>query len=704
MKKKEAQQRIKQLRLELETHNYNYYVLNNPVITDFEYDILMNELQQLENMFPEFQSPDSPTQKVGSDLVQSHNQANNNNAPTGSNATPAAAGIPQGFQQVEHKNPMLSLANTYDANELYAFNERIAKATDKPFTYNCELKFDGTAICLTYINGELARALTRGDGTVGDDVTLNVKKIKSIPHKLKAESGYPAEFEIRGEIYMPYEAFDKLNYQRELDEETPFANPRNAAAGSLKLLDSNQVAERGLECTLYHLIVPTAQAAAQPSTQVPAEAVTHSQALKMAASWGLPVSEYSQECSNVEEILEFINGWDTKRKALPFATDGIVIKVNQLDLQRSLGFTAKSPRWATAYKFKAEEALTKLLSIDYQVGRTGAITPVANLEPVQLSGTIVKRASLHNADQMEMLDIHIGDYVYVEKGGEIIPKITRVEPGKRTADAAKAEFPKVCPDCGAQLVKYEDEAKSFCPNSDLCPMQQKGKFIHFIGRKAMNINAGEATIEQLYSKGYIKELSDLYKLTAEQLSTLDKWKEKSVANFLKSIEESKQNPFHKVLFGLGIRFIGETTAKNLSGSLKNIDNLINATREELLAIEEVGDKLADSLLSYFADPAHLKMIGELKEAGLQMSENEAGKVSLSEKLCGKTLVVSGVFSVSREDLKKYIESHGGKIGSSITGKTDYMVAGEKSGDSKLQKAQKLGVQVISEDELYKMTQ
>lgn len=700
MKKKEAQQRIKQLRLELETHNYNYYVLNNPVITDFEYDILMQELQQLESVFPEFQSPDSPTQKVGSDLSQSHN---------GNPSLFPNSQAPQGFQQVAHKNPMLSLANTYDANELYAFNERIAKATDKPFTFNCELKFDGTAICLTYINGVLTRALTRGDGTVGDDVTQNVKQIASIPQKLKEGSGYPQEFEIRGEIYMPYEAFDKLNYQRELDEDPPFANPRNAAAGSLKLLDSKQVAERGLECTLYHLIVPAtlAEAITQTTSSATANssaATTHSEALKMAARWGLPVSEYSKECMNVEEIIEFINEWDTKRKALPFATDGIVIKVNQLDLQRSLGFTAKSPRWATAYKFKAEEALTQLLSIDYQVGRTGAITPVANLEPVQLSGTIVKRASLHNVEQMELLDIHIGDYVYVEKGGEIIPKITRVEPQKRSVQAAKAVFPEFCPDCGAKLVKYEDEAKSFCPNSDHCPMQQKGKFIHFIGRKAMNINAGEATIEQLYSKGYIKELSDLYKLTAEQLSTLDKWKEKSVANFLKSLEESKQNPFHKVLFGLGIRFIGETTAKNLSGSLKNIDNLINATREELLAIEEVGEKLADSLLSYFADPAHLKMIQELKDAGLQMSESDEGKVSLSDKLFGKTLVVSGVFSISREDLKKYIEAHGGKIGSSITGKTDYMVAGEKSGDSKLQKAQKLGVQVISEDELYKMTQ
>ncbi len=672
MNKKEAKQRIEALRKELDAHNHNYYVLNNPVITDFEYDILMSELQQLEKLYPEFSSADSPTQKVGSDL--------------------SGNGVQQNFMQVAHKYPMLSLANTYDTNELYAFNERIAKSTDKPYTFNCELKFDGTAICLTYINGTLARALTRGDGSVGDDVTLNVKQISSIPHKLKEGSGYPAEFEIRGEIYMPYEAFDRLNYQRELDEDAPFANPRNAASGSLKLLDSNMIAGRGLECTLYHLIAPELNID------------THTQALRMAASWGLPVSEYSRECNNVEEIIAYINEWDTKRKALPFATDGIVIKVNQLDMQRSLGFTAKSPRWATAYKFKAEEALTQLLSIDYQVGRTGAITPVANLEPVQLSGTIVKRASLHNADQMELLDIHLGDYVYVEKGGEIIPKITRVEAGKRAPEAIRAIFPKYCPDCGTPLVKDEDEAKSFCPNSDACPMQQKGKFIHFIGRKAMNINAGEATIEQLYSKGYIKDLSDLYKLSEKELSTLDKWKEKSVSKFLKSIEESKQNPFHKVLFGLGIRFIGETTAKNLAGAFGNIDNLINATREELLATEEVGEKLADSLLGYFADPEHIRIINELKVAGLNFSENKDGQVLLSEKLTGKTFVVSGVFSVSREDLKRYIEAHGGKIGSSISGNTDYLVAGEKSGESKMQKALKLGVQVISEEQLYNITE
>ena len=672
MKKKEAKQRIETLRRELETHNHNYYVLNNPVISDFEYDVLMNELQQLEKMYPEFMSADSPTQKVGSDL------------PSGE--------LQQGFLQYAHKYPMLSLSNTYDLGELYAFNERIAKATDKPYSYNCELKFDGTAICLTYSNGELVRALTRGDGTIGDDVTLNVKQIASIPHKLKEGSGYPAEFEIRGEIYMPYEAFDKLNYQRDLDEEPPFANPRNAAAGSLKLLDNSLIASRGLECTLYHLISPDM------------EFTTHAQALKVAASWGLPVSEYSRECNSIDEIASYINEWDIRRKSLPFATDGIVIKINQLDLQRSLGFTAKSPRWATAYKFKAEEALTRLISIDYQVGRTGAITPVANLEPVQLSGTTVKRASLHNADQMEMLDIHLGDYVYVEKGGEIIPKITRVELSKRAVECIKAVFPKNCPDCGTPLVKDEDEAKSFCPNSDLCPMQRKGKFIHFISRKAMNINAGEVTIEQLYSKGYIRELSDLYKLTRKELATLDKWKEKSISNFLSSLEESKQNPFHKVLFGLGIKYIGETTAKNLAAAFGSIDNMMKATKEELLSIEEVGEKLADSLIGYFKDPVHLRVIEELKEAGLIFNENADAKHLLSDKLAGKTLVVTGIFTTSREELKKYIESHGGKIGSAISGNTDYIVAGEKSGGSKMQKAQKLGIKVISEDELYNITE
>jgi len=585
---------------------------------------------------------------------------------------------------------MLSLSNTYNIGEIEDFAERVSKGTSLPFTFSCELKFDGTAICLTYRNGTLFRALTRGDGTVGDDVTRNVLQIPSIPKKLKEGTGYPYEFEIRGEIYMPYKAFDKLNRQRELDEEPPFANPRNAASGSLKLLDPQAVKGRGLECTLYHLLTDEPVAA------------EHTQSLKIAASWGLPVSEHIRECSTIEDIEQYIAYWDTERKNLPFATDGIVIKVNQLAVQSSLGYTAKSPRWATAYKFKPEEALTKLVSIDYQVGRTGAITPVANLEPVQLSGTRVKRASLHNWEQMKLLDIHIGDYVYVEKGGEIIPKITRTAPEKREFDIIDVEFPKNCPVCGTPLVKDEEEAKHFCPNTDMCPPQIKGKFIHFVGRKAMDINAGEATVEQLYNKGYIKVLSDLYKLTKEQLLTLDKWKEKSAENFLKSISESRKVPFERVLFALGIRYIGETTAKNLAQEFGSIHAIAGATREQLLATEEVGEKLADSILAYFKDENHLGIIAELQESGLQMRTDRSGKIIDSEVLKGKTIVISGNFSISRDEMKTLIERHSGKAGSSISGNTDYLVAGDKSGPAKLAKAEKLGIKIISEEEFFNM--
>ena len=676
MKKKEAKERIALLVAELDRHNHNYYVLNSPEITDFQYDLLMLELQQLEKMFPEFAAEDSPTRRVGSDIL-----------PHG--RVPDSSPLAQ-FEQYPHKYPMLSLANTYDIAELDEFNGRIAKTTDLPYTFSCELKFDGTAICLTYRNGILARALTRGDGTKGDDVTRNVMQIPSVPHTLIQGSGYPEEFEIRGEIYMPYRAFDKLNQKRVQEEEQPFANPRNAASGSLKLLDPKTVKGRGLECTLYHLITE------EPVAQ------THLEALRKAASWGLPVSEFAQECTGIAQVEKFIEQWDSKRKTLPYATDGIVIKVNQLPLQASLGFTAKSPRWATAYKFKPEEALTKLLSIDYQVGRTGAITPVANLEPVQLSGTKVKRASLHNADQMQILDIHIGDYVYVEKGGEIIPKITRVAPEKRGFDITEAVFPSICPECGTPLVKDEDEARHFCPNSDSCPPQIKGRFIHFIGRKAMDINAGEATIEQLYSRGYIRHLNDLYTLTPTQLLTLDKWKEKSVANFLDSLEKSRSVPFERVLFALGIRYIGETTAKNLAAEFKNMDALAAATREQLLATEDVGEKLADSLLEYFADEEHLGIIRKLREAGLQMEIDSNGKTIESQILEGKTIVISGNFTISRDDMKALIERHSGKVGSSISGSTAYMVAGEKCGPSKLAKAEKLGIQIISEEEFYKL--
>ncbi len=676
MKKKEAKERIAMLVAELNRHNHNYYVLNAPEISDFQYDLLMLELQQLEKLFPEFAAQDSPTRVVGSDILPD-------------NSTYSTTPLQQ-FEQYPHKYPMLSLANTYDMGELAAFNERIAKTTDSEYTFSCELKFDGTAICLTYKDGKLFRALTRGDGTVGDDVTNNVMQISSIPHTLLPGSGYPNEFEIRGEIYMPYKAFDKLNHQRELEEEQPFANPRNAASGSLKLLDPKIVKGRGLECTLYHLLTP------EPV------APTHLESLQAAAKWGLPVSPHARECATLQEIEKFIGYWDMERKNLPFATDGIVIKINQLDLQTSLGYTSKSPRWATAYKFKPEEALTKLVSIDYQVGRTGAITPVANLEPVQLSGTKVKRASLHNAEQMQLLDIHIGDYVYVEKGGEIIPKITRVAPEKRGFDIMEVVFPSVCPVCGTPLVKDEDEAKHFCPNSDACPPQIKGKFLHFIGRKAMDINAGEATIEQLYNKGYINVLSDLYKLTPDKLLTLEKWKEKSVANFLDSLQKSRKVPFERVLFALGIRYIGETTAKNIAAEFKNMDNIASATKEQLLATDEVGDKLADSIMAYFRDENHLKLIAELKEAGLQMEVDESGKIIESENLKGMTIVISGNFTISRDDMKALIGRHQGKVGSSISGNTTYMVAGDKCGPSKLEKAAKLGVSIISEDEFYNL--
>lgn len=667
MNKSEAKIRIAELSAELERHNHNYYVLNSPEITDFQYDLLMMELIGLEKKYPQFALSTSPSHKVGSDL-----------APT------------EQFEQYAHKYPMLSLSNTYSIAEIEEFGDRISKGTSLPFTYSCELKFDGTAICLTYRNGKLYRALTRGDGTMGDDVTRNVLQIPSIPQTLKEGSQYPDEFEIRGEIYMPYKAFDKLNRQRELVGEPPFANPRNAASGSLKLLDPKSVKGRGLECTLYHLLTDSPVAA------------EHTESLKIAASWGLPVSEHMRECRTMDEIEQYISFWDTERRNLPYATDGIVIKVNQLPVQTSLGYTAKSPRWATAYKFKPEEALTKLLSIDYQVGRTGAITPVANLEPVQLSGTKVKRASLHNWEQIKLLDIHIGDYVYVEKGGEIIPKITRTAPDKRGFDIVEVEFPKVCPECGTPLVKDEEETKHFCPNSDSCPPQIKGKFIHFAGRKAMDINVGEATIEQMYTKGYIKVLSDLYKLGREQLLTLDKWKDKSADNFLKSISESRKVPFERVLFALGIRYIGETTAKNLASEFGSISALASATREQLLSTEEVGEKLADSIITYFKDERHLKVIMELEQAGIQMKADKSNKTIVSETLKGMTIVISGNFTISRDDMKALIESHSGKVGSSISGNTTYMVAGDKCGPSKLEKANRLGIPIVNEMEFKEM--
>ncbi len=674
MEKAQAYIRAQELRGILAEANRSYYVDNSPTLSDYEFDMLLKELEALEKDYPELKTEDSPTQKVGSDLKNS-------------------------FEQFPHRYPMLSLGNTYDMDEVRAFAERAAKGIGNSFTYSCELKFDGTAICLTYTDGKLTRALTRGDGTVGDDVTKNIKYISNIPQELKTPEGFvptlmqsqpwPDEFEIRGEIYMPWAAFDRLNEERSKDDEQPFANPRNAASGSLKLIDSKMVAGRGLECTLYHVL----------GEDLPYQ--THDQALKSAASWGLPVSDKRRICKSIDEIEEFINHWDTERKNLPFATDGIVIKVNELPYQEELGYTAKFPRWAVAYKFKAEQALTKLLSIDYQVGRTGAITPVANLEPVQLSGTIVKRASLHNADQMDILDIHIGDYVYVEKGGEIIPKITGVEMSRRGGDVRKPHFPEICPDCGAKLVRDDQEAKSFCPNQSGCPTQIKGKLVHFLSRKAMNVIAGEATIEQLYNKALVWNVADFYELKKEHLLTLDGWKEKSAERFLKSLEESRKVPFERVLYALGIRYVGETTAKSVARHFGNIEAIEKADLETLLNVDDVGNVIAESIYEYFRDEVNLETAERLKAAGLKF-EIEAGPRKLSDTLAGKTIVISGNFSIPRDDMKTLISAHGGKNSGSISGKTSYLLAGEKSSPEKLKKAEALGVPVISEDEFNAM--
>ena len=678
MDKVQANIRINELRGILDEANRRYYVDNAPTLSDYEFDMLLKELEALEREHPELITPDSPTQHVGSDLKKE-------------------------FDQYPHRYPMLSLGNTYDISEVEAFAERAAKglgAENSHFcTYSCELKFDGTAICLTYRNGKLFRALTRGDGTVGDDVTRNVKHISNIPQYLKTPAGFiptegrqtpwPDEFEIRGEIYMPWAAFDRLNEERIVDEEQPFANPRNAASGSLKLIDSSMVANRGLECTLYHML----------GESLPYS--THDQALKEAASWGLPVSDKRKICRSIEEIDEFINYWDTERKSLPFATDGIVIKVNELPYQAELGYTAKAPRWATAYKFKAEQALTQLLSIDYQVGRTGAVTPVANLEPVQLSGTVVKRASLHNADQMQILDIHIGDYVYVEKGGEIIPKITGVELSQRPADARRPHFPETCPDCGTPLVKDQEEAKSFCPNQDGCPTQIQAKLVHFLSRKAMNVIAGNATVEQLYNKALVWNIADFYELTKEHLLTLDGWKEKSAERFLKSLAESRKVPFERVVYALGIRHVGETTAKSLANHFKNIDSMAEADVETLLEVDDIGEIIAQSVYSYFRNPDNIEVITRLKAAGLRFELGQQ-KESLSESLAGQTIVISGNFTISRDAMKELIALHGGKNSGSVSGKTAYLLAGEKAGPEKLKKAESLGVKVISEAEFMEM--
>lgn len=658
-----VKEKIEFLRREIERHNHSYYVLNSPEISDFEFDMMMSDLAAIEKQYPVFASADSPTMKVGSDI----------------------SGKPAGFAQYRHRYPMLSLGNTYNAGELADFDTRVRNIASDAVNYSCELKFDGTAICLTYSGGRLIRALTRGDGVVGDDVTANVLTIKSIPAKI---GEVPFDFEIRGEIYMPFAAFKALNEERLDIGDQPFANPRNAAAGSLKTQDSAEAGRRGLQCVLYHMV----------GDNLPFK--YHSEALAWAKDKGFPVSEYSRLCASMDEALAYIEEWDERRKNLPFATDGIVIKVDDLALQTRLGFTAKSPRWATAFKFKPERALTRLLSIDYQVGRTGAVTPVANLDPVPLSGTTVKRASLHNSEQMELLDIRIGDFVYVEKGGEIIPKITGVELSKREPDVRIPVFPTICPDCGSALVKIENEARHYCTNED-CPTRVKGRFIHFISRKAMNINAGEATIEQLYEKGMIRELPDLYRLRKEELLTLEGWKDKSADNFLKSLEESKKRSFGNVLFALGIRHIGETTAKSLAARFGTVEAMEAASPEDFLECDDIGEIIADSLAEYFSAPAHLQIIAELKEKGLNFADNSSS-AKISDALEGCSVVISGNFSRPRDEMKALITAHGGKNTGSVSSRTTYLLAGDKAGPEKLKKAEKLNIRILTEDDFMKI--
>ena len=656
-------QRMRELEQYLEQCNYQYYVENNPSISDFEFDALLRELQDLEAQYPEEADPNSPTRRVGSDLTSE-------------------------FESVEHRYAMQSLANTYSAEELGEWIDRITReVSDVEFV--CELKFDGTAISLCYENGVLQRAVTRGDGKRGDDVTNNVRTIGSVPMKLRGE-GYPSLFEIRGEIYMPYASFDRLNREREAAGEAPMANPRNAAAGTLKQQSSQVVARRGLDCTLYHIAGDDLPFA------------THIENLEAARTWGFKVSEHMKVCRTRQEIEAFIAYWDTERKNLPFATDGIVIKVNSYAQQRTLGSTAKAPRWAVAYKFQAERALTRLMSVDFQVGRTGAITPVANLEPVQLAGTIVKRASIHNADQIAALDIRLGDMVYVEKGGEIIPKITEVELSERPADSKPFEYITHCPECGSELVRYEGEAKHFCPNSAECKPQIIGRIVHFVGRKAMDIEGlGGETIELLWENGMLQNIADIYDLNPQQLASLPRLGDKSAANILDGVRVSKDVPFERVLFALGIRFVGETTAKYLAAHFRTLDAIANATVEELSEAEEVGAKIAVAITEYFADERNRTIVERLKCAGLKFEIEE--KQRSSNALEGKSVVISGKFvGRSRDDMKALVEAHGGRNLAAVSANVDFIVAGENMGPAKRQKAEKLGVTILSEEEFMAM--
>lgn len=659
-------ERIDQLREELHVHNYNYYVLNAPVISDLEFDKLMRELQDLEALHPEYYDPNSPSVRVGSDLNKN-------------------------FTQVEHKYPMLSLGNTYSQAEVTEFYERVSKSLNEEFELCCEMKYDGTSISLTYEDGKLVRAVTRGDGVRGDDVTDNVKTIRSIPLVLHGE-GYPKNFEIRGEILMPWNVFEELNRERELREEPLFANPRNAASGTLKSQNSAVVANRKLDAYLYYLL----------GDNLPHDG--HYENLQEAAKWGFKISHISRKARTLQEVFDFINYWDVERKNLPVATDGIVLKVNSLRQQRNLGYTAKSPRWAIAYKFQTERALTKLEKVTYQVGRTGAVTPVANLDPVQLSGTVVRRASLHNADIIASLDLHIGDMVYVEKGGEIIPKITGVEVSARPAGSEKVTFITHCPECGSELVRYEDEAAYYCTNETACPPQIKGKIEHFISRRAMNIEGlGPETVDLFYQEGLIHDIADLYTLQTADICRLERMGEKSAENIIQGIERSKEVPYERVLFALGIRFVGETVAKKVAKAFRSIEALASANLDDLIHVDEIGEKIAGSIIQYFANEKNRILVERLRQSGLKLEADEEDLSGYSDKLKGMSIVISGVFARhSRDEYKALIEKHGGKNVGSISKKTSFILAGDNMGPSKLEKAQQLNIPIKDENEFLAM--
>ena len=659
MSQNNIQQQIENLRTQLHEHNYNYYVKNAPSISDIEFDKLLSQLQELENQYPEYYDPNSPTMRVGSDINKN-------------------------FEQVQHRYSMLSLQNSYSQGEIEDFYNRAQRGLNEKFNLVCELKYDGTSISLIYEDGKLSRAITRGDGRQGDDVTANVRTIRNIPLVLKGDN-IPSYVELRGEILMSWDVFDSLNKEREIQEEPLFANPRNAASGTLKQQDPKVVASRRLESYIYYML----------GEELPTD--SHYDNMKLAASWGFNVSDTMKRCETIEEVIQFLNYWDVERKNLPVATDGVVIKVDSLSQQRNLGATSKFPRWAIAYKFNAEQALTRLQSVTYQVGRTGAVTPVANLDPVLLSGTTVRRASLYNEDAINALDLHLGDMVYVEKGGEIIPKITAVDKESRILIGDKVRFAQRCPDCDTPLIRYEDEAAHYCPNQTGCPPQIKGRIEHFVTRRAMDINIGPESISLLYDKKLIHNASDLYKLRFDDLVNLDRWGVTSANNLIASIQKSKEIPFEKVLFALGIRFVGETVAQKLAAAFTNIDNLAAATIEQLTSVDEIGARIAESVRNYFDNPDNVEFINQLRTAGLSFALSEEALASRTDKLEGLTIVISGKFDLhSRDEYKAMITQNGGKNSGSVSKKTDYILAGSNMGPAKLERAQKLGVKVIDE--------